>query len=862
MKELVFSVAVSAAALASHANGPALPEAVHDLGGVTFDFARLSAERYPLVAPNVGPNILTNAWSGLVTEGATRVVALPHGRGGTFRISAWTKVRFADLNRPVGSTALMIRLGTANPTFVETPQRKGFVWNGFVKRSDQWYLATKTFDVQPGETHALVLLHCDNARIELRDVVLCEEVPQPASEKATAGRMGIKVEFCDYNGGTFQVSEDQVGELALSITKPADESYDVRKGVFILELPAGIGFVDAAFAERGSAKTETRADGSSVTRFRPASTFRPGPKCAWWDSRYLVVAATGPVGSCGRGRLVYSYDGEGGAFDARSADISFSVVPRIEGRRPKRFGMSSWLYKAYEFEDLETVGRLARFHADCGQNMIVPNAARTYPALPLWRSLGFTVLPETSVFRNGYEVSDGEIPEEDRFVPLCEPERRFEKAYRRAVCPMAILTGSRFVRDVAIPRLQADARGVDGLMANWEPFGFRGMGCCCPRCGREFARFIGRDWASVSNDWPKCAFEGGALAAKGETFRSVLHGRLVRLLDRAVRKVTGEESYGFVPEIHFGQMTSSWRTNHPMPEASPEHYAADIPWVNLWGPYVPWMCSGRYFKERAKHVIHFAYAQDLRRQIAADYPEGRRPRVISSPEGPSGDYFMQPEAFEMNFDAYLFNGIAACCPWAFPAGSDARYWRGFANASRRAAKYEDAVSGGRPADAHVRLSAVPEYASPVERLVPYLDKWRKVPQLFSAASDFAGLRIVAVFNCWRLGEAFLTLKAKDLPPGDYRIVSHDGILWAKGRETPTYTADELAAGVFVSVGATRTRVFEIVPLGKDPLTEPVSIMTAERLSAIYAERRPALLRAAEQDRADAENDLAGVTRCD
>ena len=135
---------------------------------------------------------------------------------------------------------------------------------------------------------------------------------------------------------------------------------------------------------------------------------------------------------------------------------------------------------------------------------------------------------------------------------------------------------------------------------------------------------------------------------------------------------------------------------------------------------------------------------------------------------------------------------------------------------------------------------MPEFAAPIERIVKYVKKWRKVPQIFTVSYDFGGGRFVGVFNCWQKGEAFFTLKAAGLAPGRYTVSSHDGILWTKSGSAHSYTAEELAQGVFLSVGACRTRVFEIVPEGGKPCVEPKSEMTAERLRKAYEERRAAL----------------------
>ena len=73
---------------------------------------------------------------------------------------------------------------------------------------------------------------------------------------------------------------------------------------------------------------------------------------------------------------------------------------------------------------------------------------------------------------------------------------------------------------------------------------------------------------------------------------------------------------------------------------------------------------------------------------------------------------------------------------------------------------------------------------------------------------------MAVFNFWQKGEAFFTLKTKGLKPGRYQIAKEDGTLRVPGNGKAFYTAEELATtGVKLTVGAARTCVFEIRPVG-------------------------------------------------
>lgn len=873
IRSVTILCAITCTVTVGHGSTP-LPDALHDRGGVSFDFATISAKKFPIKYPNVGKNLLSGEWNGTHTNEFKCIVKLPHPRGGTYRIAAWTKVWPVDKDVEVEDTAFMIRLGSMSPDFTETPNRashmrSAYCWCGLKKRFSEWNIATKTFETLPGETHALVMLKCEKAKIAIRDAVMCEEVAQPSTDRKPPDTpIMIITEFCNYIGGTFEVSEGQPGELAFTFRRKDNETYDATKGKFSMTLPRGIEFVDASFARPKSVFITTNENGSTTTMFDPNTNFKADISAPWWTASHVLIKATGKVGKCGPGWLSYCFADSKEKFSSNSAPIDFTIVPAIAGTQPKRYGCGGWQLGAYEFPKKSSAEMLAKFHRDCGQNWIIPFAAKEYPLLTMWRHYGFSsITPQTGTWCfNGYRLGadDGlDIPEDERFVPVGKIDIRHINQFKNAVCPSAVANRTDYVKNVALKRIADHAHGVDGLWANWEPFMFEGCGCGCSRCGEEFAKFAGMEWTEISNSWPKCAFQGGVLAKKGERFRSHIHGKVIHAIDEAVRSATGTDSIGFIPGIHFGQMTSSWKSHHPMPEASPADYAADLRWINLWGPYVPWRTSHPFPNERARHVAHFVCARDIRDQIAKDYPSAaKRPRILAAPQGTNADYFTQPEAFEMAFDAYFFNGFGGCCPWVFPMGADARYWRAFANASRRSAMFEDFVAQGQAADEQVAVEAVPEYAAPVERVMKYVEKWRKVSHLLTASYDFDGVRIVAVFNCWQKGEAFFTLNATGLASGEYIICSHDGVLWSKSRSSPTFTAEELAHGVFLSVGACRTRVFEIVQKGKTPRAKPTSIMTEGRLRAAYAERRTALAAAAKQDAQDAIDDIYGISWCD
>ena len=77
-----------------------------------------------------------------------------------------------------------------------------------------------------------------------------------------------------------------------------------------------------------------------------------------------------------------------------------------------------------------------------------------------------------------------------------------------------------------------------------------------------------------------------------------------------------------------------------------------------------------------------------------------------------------------------------------------------------------------------------------------------------------------------------------------------------------WTAEDLACGVFLSVGAARTRVFEICHAGLNAPTIATSCTTSERVRMNYVLRRPILAKAAAEDAAESRKHSGAPSRDD
>ena len=210
-----------------------------------------------------------------------------------------------------------------------------------------------------------------------------------------------------------------------------------------------------------------------------------------------------------------------------------------------------------------------------------------------------------------------------------------------------------------------------------------------------------------------------------------------------------------------------------------------------------------------------------------------------------GTWLGQPETIAMSLDSYFFNRWEASMLYHFPKGADSRYWRCFAKCATRAARYEDWVFKGRETTSFVLVRPVSEYAQPVTYATRFVPWSKNAAMLQTRAFSFGGVRIVAVLNFWQKGEAFFDLKARGLD-GKFRLIDEDGVVYIKDDGSELWSAAELAVGVRLMVGASRTKVFEIVPEGRP--VQGKGVMTQKGMEELYHARCGELRKAAEEDR--------------
>ncbi len=892
-REFLTAWACAVAAALLLAGCDSLPEAELEQGGVTFDFRRLSDERFRIPDPSDPGNVAdASAWKGgeycnfhgvklddcaaarrkavsatewnsergvnsivkkpelesLLGEevarrnsaGFVKTIRLPDSFGGSYRVNFRYKAahKYLNANR---SSYVLVYFKKRDPetgrwvSAKDLARSVGTYYAFILPDTDgNWSVYTKEFTLSAGCEALETIIRIDGVgTLEFKDFSLVRSYGAENPEKLELSPHGEL-------GGDFEISQGQVGAVGFYWAHDPKKPLKKSETVFSLLLPEGFEFLGSSFGDPGTVRRIKNPDGSSLTEFEMAAGFVP--QWCHYNRMTALVRSTGAAGCGGRAKLSVK---TGGVETARAVEFELRTSEKISARAPERYfnGLFPSGTSVY-FGNGEADFELARFFGECGARWIITNKA-TQEIVDAWRKAGIRhVTPELGA-SNGYFFGyDKNIPPEDRFrfSPTDEDWRiGHDKTFlANGYCPLAIIEERPYVVTNAFAGKIADRlkfRGVDGGWSNWEPFMYETRGCICDNCRRRFA-----EWKKTN---PK-----GTL----QEFRSKLHAEVVRTIDRFVRR-SGGDGVGMIPGVSWREGCSEWRTHYGNSETKPADYAGDLEWINFWGPYVYWDAQAPYGRTERSPVWHFLLARDIRENTDRLYAEGRRPKLMAFPHVLEGrSWVTQPEHMAMGFDSYFFNRWQAAIGYFFPQGYDARFFRAFAGATTRAAMCEKFVLDGTRNDASCRVEPVAEYEKPFTLDAKYAPLVKDASQLQRAVYDLGGSRIVAVLNFSDYADAFFVLKSAGMK-GRFLLIDDQGVIYRRGRLRRTWDGAELAKGAMLYAGAARTRVFFIVPEGSETAPKAVSSITAGRIAELYRSRRERLAaRLAAEASADAGSD--------
>jgi hypothetical protein len=661
------------------------------------------------------------------------VVTLPDTEGGMYRITFDYKMSHS--------------IGRSGRCVIRAKAGGGFSVNqGLVNCDSEWKPFVAVFPVGKGEKKVQININLSGVgTLRYRGLSLVRET--------SATRVIITTCAHGQVDKSFAVGAGQVGCITYMWKRRFGErAFKPKDFTFRLTLPKGFKFLAATWAKKGTAKIATKPDGTSEILL-PAKGYE-GPTYSYRDSnwtRFGVLVKADADAKEGHGTFEVLYRGE---TVSNVEPTRWFTIPAVKvAAKPRRYRNGFFPGSGYGvYDDPAASFAYAQMASDAGADWWIPSVPPSAELAALYRKAGIALItPQTGGVRDGYVVHGGShapnrnIPASDRYVARSAAG---DSTVATAVCPLSVIEERAFFKTNTLPQLRKKLAGMDGVWANWEPFNFINQGCMCERCRQEFAKFVGLPEAQVTREiWWNEVKGGGKYAAQNRKFRSLLHARLVKTVDRHIRSMTGgANSLGLIPGIAWCEMSSYWRPNDYPVEVKAIDYAGELKWMDPWGPYPFWNLDTLFVQQEGFNVSYWYAAKDVREQVNKDYPLAKRPKLMAFPQGAmSCEWITTPEWLGLGLDSFFFNGWEASVVYFFPKGYDARYWRSFAAATERAAKYETFVYDGRRCDDEVKLRTPGFNQIYKGRVSEYLP-CRDVPLVQFAAYEKDGTLIVAVLN--------------------------------------------------------------------------------------------------------------------
>ena len=841
-------------------------------GGVTYDFAALSAARFQ-AAEEEGVNLLSNGdfslpnaasraedpyrWDNSysyihhpdrartqplqgkirdfitwdIQDGVASIVKTPGlqelcGDLTPEVSAAWSKiVRLPNLeggtfrlvfdyqaqHQSSGNNMVLVLFKGASGDPWRTAAMPGMLTLGFNDLVGDWGLFSQEIVVPAGAQYLSLIFRIDGVgTMKMRNVRLQQVQKQ---EKLT-----LKLSPQGFLDSVFTLSQHQPAVMTFVWRRNGTaEEAKLKRPYHLLRFPKGVKFLQVA---DNLPFTLEEDDAGTLVKVDLGSGYRNRPSTINGFDFYLVLTALittelEPGTQVGSGSCWIEDEG---AVVSNQEQYSFAVMPAIKVKaRTQKYFPGFYIGGRYYNFNPENNDFLAEFLHGVGVRWIIGQPA-VGNQLSSWRKAGIEVVtPELYYIANGFRIGPPkDRPEADKYKFLGDsPDRDLEMAS----CPIAIYEKRPFFTETVCKYLQDNLQGTDGLWSNWEPYMFAGKGCFCDSCREAFAKFINVPLEQLRQEWPLELGRGRKYYEQAVRFRSLEHAKVVRTLHETICAITGgEKSFGFIPGIAWCEMASCWPNIENGKEVHQSDYASDLRWIDPWGPYPSWDTQKPYVYRKANNLSTFVSAKDVRAQVNKDYPPQSRPKLLAFPHGIQGSAWVtQPEAMEMDLNSFFFNGYEAATLYIFPRGYDNRYWAAFARAANHAAEFEEYVADGQRIDEQVTLTPQQPYSLPAGRVTGYLPELTDVSMLQHVAYRLGDKNIVAVFNFWEKGPAFFRLQLSGLPAREKYQVYADGKLFAPGKTgffTPAanyYTGKQLSDGIELFVGAVRCVVFSIVP---------------------------------------------------
>lgn len=175
---------------------------------------------------------------------------------------------------------------------------------------------------------------------------------------------------------------------------------------------------------------------------------------------------------------------------------------------------------------------------------------------------------------------------------------------------------------------------------------------------------------------------------------------------------------------------------------------------------------------------------------------------------------------------------------------DGRYASELARANTRIARWENYTLKGKTQSQHVVIPVspypqqIPQDASPADHIIT--GGWPGGRYVHSQEYEQEGSRLIAVANNWHFGDCFLKLRVFDLDADKQYVLwePEENRAFANSEGSVALSAEELAEGLLVHVGATRWGAFLVEPFQEDK--DYGSAVLSGKVKEVLEQRRDGL----------------------
>lgn len=492
--------------------------------------------------------------------------------------------------------------------------------------------------------------------------------------------------------------------------------------------------------------------------------------------------------------------------------FTFSVIQQVSTAKKAEIFLNGFQVggRYLNFHDLEARKLWAEFVGRTGMRWLVSGDATDTEVFNLYRESGISIItPELYWISNGYRIGPPqEKPEYAKYKTLGVTN---DSNILNGTCPTAIYHKTDYFTKTIVPYLKKNLKGSDGVIANWEPYMFHGMGCFCDNCRDEFITFSKLSASEASKAWPQELLINRKYHELGIKFRSWQHAKMVKTINDAVNEVTTGKA-GFIPEVAWIHMVDCAARKAATGEHDPLDYAGELKYIDPWGPYASWKALEPYQYNKGINLDTYMAACDIVDFTNHNFKVPNRPKLLALPHGmQSGWWITQPEATAMEVLGFFVAGFDATTLYFFPRGYDNRFWEVQSKVNNLIAVNESMVSGGE----RIPVTATPfsPFPTPKKRInAKYYPNYPEQSLFQASAFRKDGKILIATGNFWEKGDVFFTCHITGLDPSmKYVVREAEFNRTYTGVNGKNYSGEELSNGFKLHVGALRWAFFLIEP---------------------------------------------------